>query len=390
MSAVEPGAATSGLVERVKSILLRPSSTWDVIDSEPATTPGLFKNYAAILALIPAICGLIGGSILGGAFGLKTPILFGVFSAIVGYVLNLAMVFVLGLIIDGLAPSFDGQKNQVQAMKLAVYSSTAGWVAGIFALVPVIGLLAILASLYGIYLLYLGLPKLMKAPEAKAFGYTAVAVIVAIILSFVIGAVTTLVGGLGLAGMGAAGALSSNTVQVGDKSVDLGKLEEASKKMEAAAKQIESGKAPEAVQPDVLKAYLPDGVAGYARTELTTGSGGAAGMAGSQAEGVYTKGDAKIRLSVTDLGAAGALAGMASAFNVQSSSESDGKYEKVGKVDGRMTQESYDKASKHGQYSVLVGDRFMVAAEGEGASVDELKSAVAAIGPAKLEALTKG
>lgn len=390
MSAVEPGAATSGLVERVKSILLRPSSTWDVIDTEPATTAGLFKNYAAILALIPAVCGLIGGSLLGGAFGLKTPILFGLFSAIVGYVLNLAMVFVLGLIIDGLAPSFDGQKNQVQAMKLAVYSSTAGWVAGIFALVPVIGLLAALASLYGIYLLYLGLPKLMKAPEAKAFGYTAVTVIVAIILSFVITAVTAMVGGLGLAGMGAAGALSSNTVQVGDKSVDLGKLEEASKKMEAAAKQIESGKAPEAVQPDVLKAYLPDGVAGYARTEVTTGSGGAAGMAGSQAEGVYTKGEATIRLSVTDLGAAGALAGMASAFNVQSSSESDGKYEKVGKVDGRMTQESYDKTTKHGQYSVLVGDRFMVAAEGEGASVDDLKSAVAAIGPAKLEALSKG
>ena len=58
MSAVEPGAATTGLVERVKSILLKPGATWDVIDAEPASTGGLFKNYAAILALIPAICGL--------------------------------------------------------------------------------------------------------------------------------------------------------------------------------------------------------------------------------------------------------------------------------------------------------------------------------------------
>lgn len=390
MSAVEPGAATSGLVERVKSILLRPSPTWDQIEAEPATTAGLFKNYAAILALIPAICGLIGGSVIGGAFGIKMPILFGLVSAIMSYVLNLVMVFVLGLIIDGLAPSFDGQKNQIQAMKLAVYSSTAGWIAGVFALLPIIGVLAILASLYGIYLLYLGLPKLMKSPPEKAFGYTAVTVIVAIILSFLITAATTLVGGLGLAGMGAAGALSSNTVQIGDKSVDLGKLEEASKKMEAAAKQMESGEGPEAIQPDVLKAYLPEGVAGYGRTEVTTGSGGAAGMTGSQAKGVYTKGDATIQLSVTDLGAAGALAGMASAFNMQSSSESNGKYEKVGKVDGRMTQESYDKATGQGQYSVLVGDRFMVAAEGQGASVEDLKSAVAAVGPAKLEALSKG
>ena len=74
MSAVEPGSATSGLVERVKSILLRPAPTWDVIDVEPATTSGLFKNYAMILAAIPAICGLIGvlafSGMLGGAFGM--------------------------------------------------------------------------------------------------------------------------------------------------------------------------------------------------------------------------------------------------------------------------------------------------------------------------------
>ena len=249
MSAVEPGAATTGLVERVKSILLKPGATWDVIDAEPASTGGLFKNYAAILALIPAICGLIGGAVIGGAFGIKVPILFGVVGAVVGYVLNLAMVFVMGLIIDGLAPSFDGQKNQTQAMKVAVYSSTAGWVAGVFSLIPMLGLLAVIGSLYGLYLLYLGLPKLMKAPQEKAFGYTAVAVVVAIVLSIAINAVLGAITTFGLVGMGAAGALSSNTVQIGDKSVDLGKLEEASKKMEAAAKQMESGEAPEAVQP---------------------------------------------------------------------------------------------------------------------------------------------
>lgn len=391
MSAVEPGSAATGIVDRVKSILLKPSATWDVIDGEAATTGGLFKGYAAILAAIPAICGLIGGAVIGGAFGIKTPLVMGLVGAIVGYVLNLAMVFVVGLVIDGLAPSFDGQKNQVQAMKVAVYSSTAGWIAGVFSLIPVLGVLAIIGALYGLYLLYLGLPKLMKAPQEKAFGYTAVTVVVAIVLSLAVGAVIGAISMAGLAGVTAAGGgLAANTVKVGDKSVNLSELEAASKKMEAAAKQMESGKAPEAVAPDVLKAYLPEGVAGYARTEVTTGSGGAAGMNGSQAEGVYTKGDAQIRLSVTDLGAAGALAGLANAFNVQSTSEKDGKYEKVGKVDGRMTQESYDRSNKHGQYSVLVGDRFMVAAEGEGVSIDDLKAATAAVGPAKLEALAKG
>ena len=32
-------------------------------------------------------------------------------------------------------------------------------------------------------------------------------------------------------------------------------------------------------------------------------------------------------------------------------------------------QESYDPEAKRGQYSILVGERFMVAAEGEGADV---------------------
>lgn len=393
MSAVEPGSATSGLVERVKSILLKPSATWDVIDGEPATTSGLFKNYAMILAAIPAICGLIGGAVIG-VLGFRTPLIGGIVGAIVGYVLSLVLVYVLALIIDALAPSFDGQRDKTQALKVAVYSSTAGWVAGIFALIPMLGILAILGSLYGLYLLYLGLPKLMKAPQEKALGYTVVTVIVAVVLSIVISAVTAAVAGLSLLGggigaMSAAGALSGGSVKVGDTTVDLAKLEAASKQMEAAAKQMESGEGPTPTNPDVLKAYLPDSIAGYSRTELTSGSGGVAGMTGSQAEGAYARGPVTFRLTIIDMGAAGALAGMAGAFNVQSSSESDGRYEKIGKVDGRMTQESYDKASKHGEYSVLVGDRFMVAAKGDGASMDELKAAASAVGLARLEALAK-
>ena len=63
--------------------------------------------------------------------------------------------------------------------------------------------------------------------------------------------------------------------------------------------------------------------------------------------------------------------------------------EKVGKVDGRMTQESYDKSSQHGEYSVLVADRFMVQATGEHVSMDDLKAAVNAVGVSQLEGLAK-
>ena len=106
-------------------------------------------------------------------------------------------VFILSLIIDALAPSFSGEKNNAQALKVAVYSYTPAWLAGILQIIPMMGLLAILAAFYGLYLLYLGLPRLMKAPEDKALGYTAVVVICAIVLGVIASVITGLFIGAG-------------------------------------------------------------------------------------------------------------------------------------------------------------------------------------------------
>ena len=75
----------------------------------------------------------------------------------------------LALIIDALAPTFNGTKNQIQALKVAAYCSTASWMAGIFALIPGLRFFGIL-GLYSLYLLYLGLPVLMKSPQGKGDG----------------------------------------------------------------------------------------------------------------------------------------------------------------------------------------------------------------------------
>ncbi len=187
-----------------------------------------------------------------------------------------------------------------------------------------------------------------------------------------------------------ANSVTTGTVTIpGGGSVNLGQLEAASKRAQAAAEQMQSGKVVPATDPEVLKAYLPTSVAGFSRTEVSASGGGAGAIQGSNAEGTYTKGEANIRLAVTDMGAAGAMAGMAGAFNVKGSTETSTSYEKVGRVDGRMTTESYDRTSHHGEYSVLAGDRFMISASGDNVSIDDLKAAVQAIGPAKLEGLAK-
>jgi hypothetical protein len=182
------------LVERVKRILLSPQTEWGVIDAEPATPGALYAGYIAPLAAIGPIAQVIGYSVFGmsvpfvGTY--RVPIGSALTSALVGYLLTLVGTYVLALIIDALAPTFSGQRSQIQALKVAAYSSTAAWVAGIFALVPGLRILGIL-GLYSLYLLYLGLPALMKSPREKAMGYTAVVILAAIVLFMVIGVVAS-------------------------------------------------------------------------------------------------------------------------------------------------------------------------------------------------------
>ena len=181
------------LMERAKNIVLQPKTEWPVIDAEQTSTGALYTGYIIPLAAIGPIAQIIGWSVFGmslpfvGTF--RIPIGYAVRTAVITYVASLIGTFVLALIIDALAPTFGGQKNQMQALKVAAYSSTAAWLAGIFGIIPALAILGLL-GLYSLYLLYLGLPVLMKAPEDKAVGYTVVVIICAIVLWIIIAYIT--------------------------------------------------------------------------------------------------------------------------------------------------------------------------------------------------------
>lgn len=196
------------LVDRVKNILLSPGTEWRAIDAEPATVSSLYTGYIAPLAAIPAICQAIGMSMIGTSVAFvgnyKTPFGSALASAVVMYVFSLATVYVIALIVDGLAPTFGGTKNMTQALKVVAYSFTAAWVGGVFALIPLLGIISLLFVLYSLYLLFLGLPVLMKAPADKAIGYTVVVVICTLLVSWVIFRVVGMLGlGYGAGAMAA-------------------------------------------------------------------------------------------------------------------------------------------------------------------------------------------
>lgn len=181
------------LVERVKRILLTPQTEWEVIAAEQTTTQELYTKFIMPVAAIGPVAQFIGYSLFGvSIFGTtyRVPIVSGLTSALVTYVLTLVGTYILALIIDSLAPTFKGRQAQIQALKVAAYSSTAAWVAGIFALIPGLRFLAIL-GLYSVYLLYLGLPVLMKTPRDRALIYTGVVIIAAIVLFMVTGIIAS-------------------------------------------------------------------------------------------------------------------------------------------------------------------------------------------------------
>jgi hypothetical protein len=183
------------LTERVKNILLQPAQEWAVIEREPTTVSDLYKSYIMPLAAIGPVASVIGLSVIGvnlpGVGMYRATLTAALGQAIVSYLLGLAGVYVLALVIDALAPSFQGTKNDLQALKVAAYSSTAAWLAGVFMLIPPLGFLQIV-GLYSLYLLYLGLPMLMRTPQEKALVYTLVVVIAAVVIFAVIGAVGSL------------------------------------------------------------------------------------------------------------------------------------------------------------------------------------------------------
>jgi hypothetical protein len=402
------------LVDRAKKIILTPQAEWEVIDQEPTSTSQLYTQYIVLLAAIGPVAMFLGGSFLGFGFFSLYGIVHSLVAAVFSYVLGLVGVFLVALIIDALAPSFGAQKNQLQALKVAAYSFTPAWLAGIFHLVPLLGILGLLAFAYTVYLMYLGLPVLMKTTKEKAVGYTAVVFVCAFVIFAVFGFIGTGVAGV-VGGLSLWGHRSdiSFTDSSGTTTVNVDGLKQLGANMEAASKQMEAanksgnpqaqadaaaaamaamaggnGKAVEPVDQNLLKAMLPDSIADLKRTRLEAEKAGMGNIKVSKADAGYSGDQGRsVDVTITDAGGTPMFAGLAAWAMIEQERDSDDSYEKTGKVNGRPTHEKFNKKSHDGEYSVVVAGRFIVEARGRQVDMDTLKQVVAAIGPDKLEAL---
>ena len=409
------------LVDRAKNIILAPAAEWNVIEPEVTPVKDLYLSYIVILAAISPVATFIGTTVFGihAGFGMviRQSFLAGLVILIVSYAFSLAMVFVFSLVIDFLAPKFGGLKNPSQAFKFAAYSLTPVWIAGILNIIPLLGVLGLLAGLYGIYVFFLGAPVMMKVARDKAAAYTAVVIVVMIVIGLVIGAIwgaiTYSTGGLLASGstrtatandmraeiLAAQIAAAANQAQVNATAngnatttttttvAPANQAAVAGNAIAAMAAVAGNGAQIEPVDKEILKGMLPDTVAGMPRTSMEASRSGIANMQVALADANYGDGQTKhMDLKVTDMGGAKML-GLAAAWAmVDVDQSSDHGYEKTGKVNGRPTHEKFDKNGPNGEYAVLIGDRFVVEADGN-VDMSVLKDGVAAIDVNKLEAM---
>jgi hypothetical protein len=176
-------------VERAKKILLTPSAEWEVIKGETPTVVDLFTRYVMILAAIPAVASFLGWSVLGySAMGTtyRVPIAEGLANVVLTYVLTLGSVYAMALVIDFVAAHFQGERDFMQALKIAAYFPTSWWIAGIFSLMPTLAILSVAGGLHSLWILYTGLGPLMQIPEDRRANYSGVIVLVAIFLTIII------------------------------------------------------------------------------------------------------------------------------------------------------------------------------------------------------------
>ncbi|HET7728540.1 MAG TPA: Yip1 family protein [Usitatibacter sp.] len=404
------------LIDRVKNMMMTPKTEWDVVAAEPTQPADLVKGYVLPLAAVAAVAGFIGAVVVGTNVPMmgtvRVSVVGGLIGAIMQLVMAVVMVFVMGFIIDALAPTFGAQKSMAQAVKVAAYSYTPVWVLSIVAILPYIGLLvALVAAVYAIYLLYLGLPRVMKVPQDKAVGYTVLVVVVGIVVGFIVALVVGLVTA---PFMGAGAMMSSGSGVTYDKGSPMAKMdeftrkmEEANRKMEAAQKsgdpnkQMEAalgalgtamsgGKGVEPVQLDALKPLLPEKFAGLPRKSQRADRSGVAGLMAAKVEGEYADdGGKRVELEITDTGGAAGLMGLAAwaGMGASSESEDDQRIERMRRDGNRLHREEVSKRGGTNTYSVILADRFVVQAEGQGVDINALKSAVGSLDLGKLESL---
>lgn len=141
-----------------------------------------------------------------------------------------------------------------------------------------------------------------------------------------------------------------------------------------------------------LKALLPEEAAGLPRVHAEGSKGGAFGMHTAQAEGLYEKGDQRIRIQIIDPGTMQGFAAMGySWMQYDVDQENEQGYERTLTLDGRRAYEKVTRmdGTVEAELATIVGDRFVVSLEGENVPAEHLREVLRSMDLEALETMAQ-
>ncbi|MCP4220681.1 MAG: YIP1 family protein [bacterium] len=153
------------IIKRIINLITKPADEWAKIKSESMTVKDMYLGFAIIVYAIPSVALFLGLLFAGAPFGMTLAM------ALFLYIFTIGILFLMGIIIDAVAPSFGGAKDLESSHKLAVFSFTPYALLGVLYLIPMRGrsvlLIALVLSLVSIYFLYIGAQKLKNMMPDK-------------------------------------------------------------------------------------------------------------------------------------------------------------------------------------------------------------------------------
>jgi hypothetical protein len=170
-------------------MLVQPQREWEAIDGEFTNASALYMRFIIPVSAIGPIATLVSAPFgeQGTLFGIVERSIGAIVQdAIAHFVLGLASVFALAVALELLAPSFSGQANRVQGLKVAAYASTPAWVMGALNAVPRLAPFGLIGALWALYLVFAGSPTVMKVPKHNAMAFGAVAAIAAAVVGLLV------------------------------------------------------------------------------------------------------------------------------------------------------------------------------------------------------------
>lgn len=180
------------ILSRAFGLLREPNKEWQQIKAEETTIPHILLGYVAPLAAIPPICDLIGSTLFNRLLVIDPGE--ALIRAVVTWVVTVALVFLLGLLINTLADQFEADRDELGAQKIAAYSLTPAFLSGVFSLWPPLWWLSLFALAAMVYIMYRGLPIVMKAPQERALSYAATVTIAGMVAGIVLFSLASCVG----------------------------------------------------------------------------------------------------------------------------------------------------------------------------------------------------